>query len=808
MNENTDALIRATRHHRCGHLKEAEKICSQILASRPDHSYALNLSGLIAFEGGNYDEAINRLRRAIAKNPQFPYLYKNLGKVYQRQGLLDRAAACYGKAHELNPGDVQALYEAGCIYLNTAQQDRAIVCFETAIKLKPDHIQALFKLGVALTKKDRLEDAVACYLRCIQLEPWLAETYNNLGLVYKDQGKVREAIVFFKKATEIKPQLPQAHCNLGNIYKEQERHREALDKYREALKADPQHLEACFNLGLVFDALGRGQNAVLSYRKALKIKPDFIEALNNLAVCLQNQGRIREAIFCFEKAIKLSTDIAPVYHNLSLLYAYHERYSEAISCSKIALEIDPYFPEARQAIVDQLRNVCDWGAIAKFEKHSGGQGEKKAVAVSGLSSIPVVGSFDNQDPRVQLEVAKNRSQAFEKSIALSATRFDHASRRRDTNKITIGYLSNNFRDHPTAQLVCRIFELHDRKKFATHCYSYGKNDGSAYRNRIENGCDKFVDLLDFNAEEAAKQIFSDNVQILVDLNGYTAFSRMDICALKPSPIQVRYLGLAGTTGASFFDYLITDAIVTPDEHAPFYTEKFVFMPHSYQVNNNRQAVANQSLNRKRLSLPANGFVFGSFVTSYKIDQYLFHTWMNILARVHGSVLWLLKRSKATLKNLRKEAVCRGIDPNRLIFAEKLPKSAHLDRLGLTDLALDTRSVNGAATTSDALWVGVPVLTLQGSHFVSRMSSSILTAIGLPELITYSLKSYEDLAVELATDPARLRTIKDKIEKKRITEPLFDTKRFVRNLENAYEQIWQIYTAGELPRPIKVRDCLN
>jgi len=807
-NEIPDELKRAARHHRCGQLEEAEKICSQILAIMPDHSYALNLNGLIAFDMGNFDEAINRIRRAIAKNPQFPESYKNLGKVYHRQGILDRAAVCYGKALELNRSDVNALYEAGCIYLKTAQQDRAIVCFKKAIKLKPDHIQALYELGVALTKKDRLDDAVVCYLRCIQLEPRLAETYNNLGLVYKAQSREREAIVYFKKAVEIKPHFPQAHLNLGTVYKEQEKHHEALKKYREALKADPQYVEACFNMGLVLDALGRSQDAVLSYLKALQIKPDFIEALNNLAVCLQNQGRIREAIFYFEKAIKLSTDNAPVYHNLSLLYAYHERYSEAVSCSKIALEINPDFIEARQAIVDQLRNVCDWGAIAKFERHSGGQRIKKVVSVFGSSSIPVADVIDNQDSKVQLEAAKSRSQSLERSLSLSATGFDHAYRLGNTSKITIGYLSNNFRDHPTAQLVCRMFELHGREKFKIYCYSYGKNNGDAYRKRIEKGCDKFVDLIDLSAEEAAKRIFSDNTQILVDLNGYTAFSRMDICALKPSPIQVRYLGMAGTTGASFFDYLITDKIVTPIEHAPFYTENFVFMPHCYQVNNNRQAVGNQSLNRKRLSLPAKGFVFGSFATSYKIDQDLFHTWMNILSKVRGSVLWLLKRSEATVKNLRKEAVCRDVDPNRLIFAEKLPKSAHLDRLGLTDLAFDTRLVNGAATTSDALWVGVPVLTLQGNHFVSRMSSSILAAIGLPELTTHSLKSYEDLAVELATDPDRLQAIKARIEKNRQTEPLFDTKRFVRNLENAYEQMWQIYIAGELPRHIKVRDCLS
>jgi len=751
---------------------------------------------------------INRIHRAIEKNPQCSDAYKSLGKIYQSQGIIDRAVACYGKALELDPADVTVLYAAGCLYLKTGQQDRAIVCFNNAIKLKPDHIQTLHKLGVALTKKDRLDDAEACYLRCIQLEPRLAETYNNLGLVYKARGREHEAIAYFKKAAEISPHLPQAHFNMGTVYKKQKKHYAALEKFKEAIKADPQYVEAYFNMGLVFDALGKSQDSVLSYQRALQLKPNLIEAINNLAVCLLNQGRTREAILYLEKAIELSPDNAPVYHNLSLLYAYHERYSEAVSCSKLALKIDPNFQEARQAIVDQLRNICDWSAIKKFESQSGEQRKKKAAAAAGSSFIPIVGEFDNQDPETQLETAKNRSQALEKSLLLSATRFEPANSHGNTNKITIGYLSNNFRDHPTAHLVCRMFEIHDRQRFTINCYSYGKSHKDGYRKRIEKGCDNFVDLFDSSAPEAAGRIFSDNTKILVDLNGYTALSRMDICALRPSPIQVRYLGMAATSGASFFDYLITDKIVTPDEHAPFYTENFVFMPHCYQVNNNRQTVGNQSLNRKQLSLPANGFVFGSFVTSYKIDKDLFRTWMNILSKVRGSVLWLLKRSEATVKNLRKEAICLNIDPSRLIFAEKLPKTMHLNRLCLMDLALDTKLVNGAATTSDALWAGVPVLTLQGSNFVSRMSSSILTAIGLPELITHSLKSYEDLAIELATNPVRLQSIRDRLRKNRLTEPLFDTERFVRNLESAYEKMWQIYTAGEFPRQIKVRDCFS
>jgi protein O-GlcNAc transferase len=276
---------------------------------------------------------------------------------------------------------------------------------------------------------------------------------------------------------------------------------------------------------------------------------------------------------------------------------------------------------------------------------------------------------------------------------------------------------------------------------------------------------------------------------------------MEICALRPAPLQVRYLGMAGTTGADYFDYIVTDPIVTPDEHAAYYSEKFICLPHCYQINSTRQDLQNRSIERKEAGLPENVFVFCSFNTNYKIDPLMFDVWMRILSRVPGSVLWLLKGSEAVARNLRKEAESRNIDPERILFAPKVPKDEHLTRLKVADLALDTRIVNGAITTSDALWAGVPVLSMQGSHFASRMSSSILTAVGLREMVVADLEEYEALAVNLANCPPELTRIRRKLGVNRKTEPLFDTRRFVRHLEEAYEKIREILLAGKKPEKI-------
>jgi len=367
--------------------------------------------------------------------------------------------------------------------------------------------------------------------------------------------------------------------------------------------------------------------------------------------------------------------------------------------------------------------------------------------------------------------------------------------------LVIGYLSGDFGNHPVGQIIHGLFGAHDRNQFEINCYSYGQDDNSDYQKHIAKTCNKFVDIRGLTHAQAAGRIYSDAVDILIDLAGHTRNNRLPICALRPAPIQISYLGFPGSVGADFFDYLIADKIVVPEAEAAFYTEKLIWMPHAYQVNTPHQI----SVGANNYSpLPEHAFVFCSFNQPSKIEPVMFDVWMKLLRQIPQGVLWLSAANPAAEHNLRNEAQNRGVNPNRLIFAQRLPSKAdHLARLSLADIVLDTRLYNGHATTSDALWAGVPVISLYGKNFASRVGSSLLTAVGLPELIAKNLQEYEQLALKLAQQPSELAKIRQKLAKNRQNAPLFDTSLFARSLDQIYRAIWQLFVLGQSPRNIEM-----
>ena len=592
-----------------------------------------------------------------------------------------------------------------------------------------------------------------------------------MGNAFKDQSKLTDAILCYQKALEIKPDFSEVYNNMGTAFQGQGKSTDAVSCYKKALEIKPDYVSAYYNLGNAFQEQGEFNEAISYYQKTLELRPDYAEAYNNIGAMFQEQGKLSEAISCYQKALGLKPDYAEAYNNL-----FH-----------------------------QFQQTCAWqkteGMAAKFDALT------REALDSGIKTTetPFINIMRYTDPSRNFTVAKSWSCDVERITSNLKNHFPHDIRKSRKTKITVGYLSNDFRNHPMAHLMLGLFGLHNRDEFNIFCYSYGKDDVSSYRTRIRRDCDKFVDLGNLNYAIAAKCIYEDQVDILVDLKGYTRGNRIGICALRPAPVQVRYLGLAGTTGADFFNYIITDRIVTPEEHARYYSENFVYMPHCYQVNDHTQEISNKDWKKADFGLPEGSFVFCSFNQGYKIEPVMFNTWMKILRQVQESVLWLQRENEITERNLGLEAEARGVKSDRLIFAEKLPKYEHLARLRLADMALDTRIVSGAATTSDALWVGIPVITLQGSNFASRMSSSILTGIGLSELIVHSIEEYEVLAVRLAHNPGELQTIRQKLTKNLSTEPLFDTPRFTKNLENAYKEMWKIFMAEESPRQIEVME---
>jgi protein O-GlcNAc transferase len=682
---------------------------------------------------------------------------------------------------------------------------RAEKIYRKILKTNPANADALHLLGFIAFQKGKNEVAVNLIKRAIQSDPTNPVYYNDLGNMLQNQEKLKEAVLCYEKAIQLKSDYVEAYSNMGLALSDQRQLDKAMACYEKALELNPDLVAAYNHMGSTLQDLARFEEAITFYQKALQKNPDYERAHYNLGSAFQTQGKFEEAIFYYNNAIRLDPNLPQAYFNIGNVYSSLHKPGKAVGYLKKALGINPSYAEALSALVYELQKCCSWKELSELNAKLDDFVKIELEKGRESPERPFINISRCTDLSRNFAIAKSVSTQIVRRLRTSKIDFSFEQRKLSGQKITVGYLSNNFRNHPMAHLMASLFGLHDREMFKIICYSYGKDDESDYRKRISENCDKFIDVSMMSDSDAAARIFKDKVDILVDLNGYTTENRISICAFRPAPVQVRYLGLAGTTGSDFIDYIITDRIVTPEDTSGYYSEHFVYMPHSYQVNDQAQPISKKEWKKVDFGLPESGFVFCSFNTNYKIDPVIFETWMSILRRVPDSVLWLLRGNKIAEKNLREMAKAKDVAEERLVFSDGLPKEEHLARLKLSDLALDTRIVTGAATTSDALWAGVPVITLQGSHFASRMSSSILTAIGLLELITYNQEEYEAMAVRLAQHPELLEKIRNKLRKNRSTEPLFDTSRFTRNLESAYKKIWKIFLNGEKPRRIAIEE---
>jgi len=639
----------------------------------------------------------------------------------------------------------------------SGQLQQAEAICEKVLEVNPNHAEALHLSGVIAHQSGKKSLAVTLINRAIQNNPQKACYYNSLGITFQDQGRTREAIACYQKALEIRPSFVEAYSNIGFALQDQGRHEEAIQYYQKALLINPNDASACNDMGTALQDLGRVDEAAACYQKALQIRPNYPEAYSNLGNAFKEQGKLDEAILCYKKA----------------------------------LDLNPDYAKACCYLLRQLQQTCDWKTLPALSHKLDALTEKELERGEKTSESPFMNLARSMNLSHNLAVAKSWAKAVAKPMKQLNIHFSFEDRKIARRKITVGYISADFRNHAVSHLMRRVFGLHDRNDFNVFCYSYGVNDGSDYRKQIEQDCDRFVDIRPLSYADSAKRIYEDQVDILVELTGHTKDGRLEISALRPAPIQVIYLGFAGTSGSDFFDYIITDPIVTPPEHADYYTEKFAYMPDCFQVNDNMQPISDKQWKKADFGLPEDSFVFCSFNHGYKIEPVMFGVlWMSILRQVPKSILWLPKKSETGMKNLRKEAHDRGVDSGRLFFAERLPtKGEYLSRIRLADLVLDTRIYNGHTTTSDALWAGVPVITLQGSHYASRVASSILNAVGLPELVTHHIRDYERIAVQLANHPNELQALKMKLEQNRLNAPLFDTEGFVRNLEKIYKEMW-------------------
>lgn len=599
-----------------------------------------------------------------------------------------------------------------------------------------------------------------------------------------------------RSALALTPGRPSILANLAAALIGQEKYAEARPFAEQAAAAAPDNAEAWLNLGRCREADKDHAGAVEAYGKALALKPDYAEAWSNLGNAYKAQLDFAKAQTAYEKAIALRPDFAEARGNLAMLFLRIDKPAEAIPQIDRAIALKPGLPYAYGARLQARLSICDWSS---YDLDSAAVIRTVRQRQQGILPFTFLGLPTSPElQKTCAELYRISKYPTEASVPLPPR--DGAA-----PKLRIGYFSADMHRHAIGYLVAGLFEQHDRSNFEIHCFSFGAPSTDNMRQRLSAGVDQFHDVHDKLDADVCALARDLRIDIAVDLTGYTRNERTGIFARRAAPVQVNYLGFPGTMGAPFMDYIVADRTIVPPEHFAHYTEAVVHLPHTYQSTDNRREVSARKFSRADCGLPEDAFVFCSFNNTYKVTPDVFAVWMRLLGQVPGSVLWLLDGSSGISDILRRSAAEHGIAPERVIFAKRMPSPDHLARQPLADLFLDSFHYNAHTTASDALWVGLPVLTRIGNTFAGRVAASLLQAAGLPELVTDSTEAYEALALALARDPKRLAAIRAKLAAQRDLCPLFDTPRFTRNLEKAYTAMWDRWRRGLSPDHIAIAD---
>ena len=732
----------------------AEFIYRLILASDKKNYAAHHFLGLISLQRGDCAAAEESIRKALKLNPRYADGHCNLGLTLQKLGRRTEALKSYDRALALEPQYADAHYNRGTLQKELRRFAEALASFDKALALRPDYVDAHLNRGSVLQELKRFDDALTSFDRALALKPNYAEAHFNSANVLRTLRRYEDALVSYDRAVALKPNYAEAYSNRGNMLLNLRRFAEALASYDKALAIRSDYAEPHINRGNALKELKRYAEALASYDRALAIKPDYAEVHFNRGLVLYALKRYEEAIASYDEASFIRSD--GTLKNVQGCRLY----SKMQICDWTNIEAE------RSDLFAAMRKAEDFPWPFQTLAFSGAPSEQLRSARHFVadSCPPVAKPLWNEE------------------------RYAH-------DKIRIAYMSGDFYGHPVGYAAVGMFEQHDRARFEPVAISlmYRKDQ---IAERIKDAFEIYIDAAERSDREIAELIWQLEIDILVDLSGFTGGNRVGVFAHRPAPIQVNYLAYPGTMGASYFDYIVADPTVIPQDHRAYYTEQIVWLPESYHVNDNRRPTPDNIPTRRECGLPDNAFVFCCFNNPHKITPEMFDIWMRLLCSIENSVAWVYAPNPLVLTNLRREAERRGVAAERLIAAPRKPFADHLARYRQADLFLDTLPYNAHTTANDALWAGLPVLTCLGESFAGRVGASLLGAIGLPELITRSLEEYEALALRLARDPSLLSSIKTKLECNCDTHPLFDTERSTRHIEAAYKMMWEKYQRGE------------
>lgn len=811
-----------------GDLAGARRNLRVVLRKQPQLFDALHLMGLVEAQRGHHKDAELLLRQAVRVNPASAEAHANRGNVQRDLKRFDDAMASYDQALQIRPSYANALNSRAVTLAAMGRFDEALADYERVLTLDPEFPTVMYNRAVTLVQLNRLDeavvvldevlardpgftqghvdranalamlgridDALAAYDRILALDPRLAVAHYNRGTALLKTSRFADALKSFDALLAIESDVPNALDGKGNALAGLGRFDEALAAFVAATTIDPEFAQAFNNMADVLLKLRRAGEALVALDEALRIDPRFAGALNNRGNALMALGRVDDALASFSAALKFAPDAIDALANRASAAMIAKRYEVAAADFEQVVARDPEYPYALGNLLYARLHCCDWRGFDELQQRIqvGAEAGRKTIlpfeAVAGIDSATV-----------------HRAAAMQWIADICPVRIQPpASVSHNHAKIRLAYLSPDLRAHPVAILLAELFERHDRSRFEIHAFSFGIDDRSELRSRLERAFDVFHDVRELDDRAIAERMRQFEIDIVVDLAGFTENCRPGVLALRPAPLHVNYLGYLGTMGAELVDYVIADHVALPSSVRPHFTEHVAYLPDSLLVGDTTRKISASPPVRGALGLPETGVVFCAFHSPHKITPRLFDIWMRLLRSVDGSVLWLAGGNSLSNENLRREAQTRGVAPERLIVMPIVSKSEdYLARYGLADVFLDVLPYNAVSTAVDALWAGLPIVTCSGNTFGGRAAASALHAAGLPELVCDTLEGYEGLALKLASDAKLRAELRNRLVHERARFALFDTDRFRRNLEAAYVTMWERHRRGESPADFDV-----
>lgn len=737
-----------------GRLPEAEALYRNILQAEPDHPDALHYLGMLAYQVGKNEIAVELINKALKLRPDYVNAHNNLGIVLSDLGMLEEAADS----------------------------------FRRALALKPDHPEVRFNLANTLKDQDRLNEAVAGYRQALTLKPDYAEAHNNLGIVFYDQAEPDKAADCFRRALALKPEYVEAHYNLANSLNELGRSDEAIASFQQALALKPDYLEALYNMGKTLMDQGKPGQAADCFERALTLQPDYVDALNNLGSVLRSLGRLGEAEDMFRKAIKLQPDSAGSYNNLGNVYKDQNMLDEAISSYQHALELEPDSAEVHNNLGNILK---DQGELKEAVDSYRRALQSEPYFFEAHSNLLLCLNYIH-DQSVQDYLAEVRTFGL-KASTKAEKHYENWSCDMKPEKLRVGMMSGHFFNHPVGYFLENMLSYIDPAAMQLIAYSTHHQEDELTE-RIRPRFSAWKSLVGMHDEAAAKLIHQDQIHILLDLSGHTINNRLPVFAWKPAPVQASWLGYFASTGIAEIDYVITDRVSVPESHRKQFTEDVWYIPDTRLCFS--PPVKEYELEPTPLPALKNGYVtFACFQNSVKFNNDVFKAWSRILQELPGARLLLQNRqfnSSRVLEQTREHLINSGIPPDRVSLEKSLPRKEYLEVHAQIDIILDTFPFPGGTTTCEALWMGVPTVTLAGDTMLTRQGASLLSCAGLTGWVAKDASDYVAKAVSHAADLEKLARLRANLRQQVMKTPLFDGFRFARNFETVLRGMWSSF----------------